>query len=357
MSAENAFWVGPIPLDIVEQQVKAILFGAARSRASAEALHAEAIRLAVWSQTYTRQEAALAQNAVSTRRVLKAARMYLIRSNQDEQESVLERNMLDSLADQGDLYAFPGGYWLPAPLRLVPITNRHFLLVGGLPTHLLPPTLLESMEFHGSFRRFEGSLVPHTLPISNAMLKWQYQSLANWLGPSPPTMRDLIQLFHSTELLPVEHHHQTLEAYVASSHPWQELRWQTLDHVRDGRYLLRTSPQFGTREYTIGIVRNHQIFQQSSPLRSIEIRRLCYALDEEAHVLTSVEWDRDKGSLVLRSELPARERKFLASIGQLQVPTDKYYPRSWINISPQFHDDVENMLSLLAVRFVSTKDR
>jgi hypothetical protein len=357
MSTENAIWAGPLSLDIVEHQVKAILFGAARSRASAEAFQAEAIRLAVWSQTAIQQEAALAQNVVSTRRVLKAARMYLIRSNQDEQESVLERNMLDSLADQGDLYSFPGGNWLPAPLRLVPITASNVLLVGGVPTYLLSPTILEILEFHGSFRRFQRSLVPHTLPTPNALLKWQYQSLSNWLGPSPPALRDLIQLFHSTELLPVEHRHQTLEAYVASLQKWQELRWQMLDHVRGGRYLLRTSPQFGSREYTIGIVQNHQIVRQSLPLRSIEIRRLCYALDEEAHVPTSVEWGREKGSLVLRSELPTRERKFLATVGQLQVSADKYYPRSWVNISPQFHDEVENMLSLLAVRFVPTKDR
>lgn len=357
MSIENAIWAGPIPLKTVEQQVKAILFGAARSRASAEALQAEAIRLAVWSQTCQQQKTTLSQNAASTRHVLKAARMYLIRSNQDEQAVDLERNMLDSLADQGDLYAFVGGYWLPAPLRLVPITDRDVLLVGGLPTYLLPPALLEILVFHGSFRRFKCSTASPVFPTSSVIMKWQYQSLDNWLGPLPPTFPELIQLFHAAELLPVEYHQQTLDAYVATLPDWQEKRWQTLNRVREGCYLLRTAVEFGTREYTVGLVENHRIVRQSSPLRSVEIRRLCYALDADAKIPTKVDWNRDKGSLTLSSELPARERKFLASIGQLQVLTDKYYPRSWVNIPPQFHAEVENMLLLLAVQGVPAKGR
>lgn len=357
MLARDTYWEGPLSPQKVAIQAKAMLFGASARRASDEAIRAEAIRIAVWTQTITRQSNELSQLAVSTHQVLKVARTLIINADQNEPETSLERELLDDLAEQGDLYAFPGGRWLPAPHRLVPIRDNYYLLVGGLPTHLLPQAVLEMLHFHGSFRAIDTSVGNLVLPTDEYTSFWQYQPLESWLGPKPPTLHELARIFHTMELVPVHRQNQELEAYVASINGPQARRWQTLDTINDGQYLLRTAVQFGMREYTRGVIRGHHLIQQSATLRSINIRRLCYALDDEAHTSTSVNWERDQGKLILRSELPARERKFLASIGQLQVPQDSYYPRIWMGIAPKFHERVEEMLSQLSVNIVTASTR
>ncbi|HVB74903.1 MAG TPA: hypothetical protein VNE38_15230 [Ktedonobacteraceae bacterium] len=357
MLARDTYWEGPLSPQKVATQAKAMLFGASARRASVEAIRAEAIRIAVWTQTVTRQSNELSQPAVSTHQVLKVARTLIINADQNEMETPLERELLDDLAEQGDLYAFPGGRWLPAPHRLVPIRDRYYLLAGSLPTHLLPRDVLEMLHLHGSFRAVDATIGNFILPTDGYTPIWQYQPLERWLGPKPPTLHELARKFHTIDGVPVHQQNQELEAYGASMNRPQGLRWQPLHAVNDGQYLLRTAVQFGMREYTRGVIRGHHLVQQSATLRSIDIRRLCYALDNEAHTPTSVNWERDQGKLILRSELPTRERKFLASIGQLQVSQDSYYPRIWMGIAPEFHERVEEMLSQLSVQIVTTPTR
>lgn len=357
MLARDTYWEGPLSSQKVAIQAKAMLFGASARRASDEAIRAEAIRIAVWTQTVTRQSNELSQLAVSTHQILKVARTLIINVDQNEMETPLERELLDDLEEQGDLYAFPGGRWLPAPHRLVPIRNSYYLLAGGLPTHLLPKTALEMLHFHGSFRVIDITIGNLAIPTGEYTPTWQFQPLERWLGPKPPTLHELARKFHTIDVVPVHQQNQELEAYVATMNRPQVWRWQPLYAVNDGQYLLRTAVQFGMREYTRGIIRGRHLVQQSAILRSIDIRRLCYALDNEAHTPTSVNWERDQGKLILRSELPARERKFLASIGQLQVSQDNYYPRVWIGITPEFHEKVVEMLSQLSVQIVTTSTR
>lgn len=355
MFARDTYWEGPLPPHRVDRQAKAFLFGS--QRPSDEATRAEAIRIAVWTQTIQRQGNELSQIAVSTRQALRAARTLIINADQDIPETSLERELLDALEEQGDFSAFPGGRWLPAPHRLVPVTGRYNLLVGGLPTHLLPNVVLVMVRFHGSFRAIDTTIGNLALPTDEYTPIWHYQSLEDWLGPTPPTLQELIRIFHAIELVPVHHQDQALEAYAASMNGPQARRWRPLDTINDGQYLLRTAVQFGAREYTKGRIQGHRLIKQSAALRSIEIRRLCYALDHEAHSPTSVNWECEEGRLVLYSELPARERKFLASIGQLQVPQDHYYPRTWAGLAPEFHERVEKVLLQLSVQIIMASNR
>ena len=136
------------------------------------------------------------------------------------------------------------------------------------------------------------------------------------------------------ELLTVAHQNvseTSLEAYVASDDKPQLLRWRAINQVVNGRYLLKTSTPWGAYQYSIGLISNRMLTNQSVGLWQIDIRRLCYALDKRAGKPTSVRWNEGHRELVLRSELPGRERKFLSSVGTLQENTDgSYYPRRWI---------------------------
>ena len=370
MPVSGLAWEGPLSPSVVTGQLRTDLFGACARRASNEALQAESIRVAVWTLSALKSGAPLTDAAVSTRQILAQARALwqpfqiaskaqaqsrIDQNHESVSETELARDLLATLEDQGDLFSFPGGYWVPAPLRLVPITETAYLLIGGIPTHLLPAAVLEAMHLHGSFRQVDSSAFSGTMPTSQFIGEWKFQELRNLLGLTPPTLEQLIQKFRAIEMQPVSREaiSSTFEAYVAYLNKPQFQRWSSLEWVRDGHYLLRTQNAWGLRQHSIGDIQDRRLVRQSTELRSIDIRRLCYALDYVTGTPTTVIWERGQGRLVLRSELPSRERKLLASIGSLRVPKEGYYPREWIGIAAQHAKKVDEMLEQLHVR-VST---
>ncbi len=352
MAVRSSIWevcISSAP--VVAQQIKETLLRSCADQASQEALSAEAIRVALWVQSVYRRTSSCSDATMTTRNLLELARAIwtpitaaLQRSSAIAQEKSsgepevgmeMGRDLLDTIAEQGDIFALRGGYWLPAPLRLVPLTQTHCLLVGGMPTHLLPDTLLHTLRLHGSFRHVESSMLSELQPDLQYTTLWQFQSLARWLGPSPPTLEDLARLFSALELLPVNLQNDSslsFEAYAAYIDKPQHLRWQPLDHVPEGRYLLRTNTPWGIQRYSVGYISNRQLTKQSVELLHTDIRRLCYALDRKAGKPTSVKWDAKRGELILNSEFPGRERKLLSSLGFLQENKDSYYPRRWANL-------------------------
>jgi len=350
ISARSSTWeVGISSASVVAKRIKEDLVGPHAGQASLEALAAEVIRVALWALCAHNQKSSISEVSVTTRRLLELARAIWAPISDASQGGIaakdtkygnepgrnveVGRELLDTLAEQGDIFALSGGRWLPAPLRFVPITPTHHLLVGGMPTHLLPHALLRTLRLHGSFRHVEGNAISSLQQGSGSIIQWQVQSLQRWLGSSH-TLDDLISYFDGQELLTVAHQNvseTSLEAYVASDNKPQLLRWRSLNQVAEGRYLLRTSTPWGVFQYSIGLLSNRRLTQQSAGLWQIDIRRLCYALDKRAGKPTSVKWKEVQRELVLKSELPGRERKFLSSVGTLQENTDgTYYPRRWI---------------------------
>jgi hypothetical protein len=179
---------------------------------------------------------------------------------------------------------------------------------------------------------------------------WQFQTRESWLGAPPPKQAELLKYFRDKELRPVAQQGSIdgLEAYVASIDKPQGLRWRSFTHIsKDGRYLLRDRTPWGKIFYSIGEIQKHQIIKQSQEV-PLDIRRLCYALDSEAGVPTRARWNREQGIFTLQSELPARERKHLATLGHLQKNNQYYYPRIW-NIAAQHEGEIKELLSHLGV--------
>jgi hypothetical protein len=361
MSVRSSAWEMRITsATVVAKQIKAALFGLCANQASLEALSAEVIRVSLWVQSAYKEASSFTDASVTTRNLLEQARalwtpihdayhndsatskiQYSNDKQEDKSESgvpiEIERDLLDAITEQGDMFPLKGGFWLPTPLRFVPLTQTHYLLVGSMPTHLLPDELLHTLHLHGSFRQINSSTIPALEPASEYSVQWQFQSLESWLGPSPQTLDGLTQAFSALELLPVERQHDlSLKAYVADKNNPQYLRWQSLDYVSDGRYLLQTSTPWGVRQYSVGYVSNHRLTKQSIELQDFDIRRLCYALDRQAGNPTNATFDKERGELILYSELPGRERKLLSTLGNLQENKEHYYPRRWINIQPGF---------------------
>lgn len=380
MVAQTSSWEGRIvTATMAALQAKAALLGLRAeqaSQASLEALSAEVIRVALWVQSVYKQPSSFSGAAVTTRNLLEVARtlwtpiqdVYLESSSNSkmhhsngqqevEGESKLPveigRDLLDDLTEQGDLCYLGEGRWLPAPLRLVPLSQTYFLLVGGMPTYLLPDDLRRVLRLHGSFRHVDVSEISALKSGQEHPLQWQFQSLEGWLGPSPQTLDDLAHFFDQQELQPITHQsvsNTSFEAYDASIDKPQYVRWQSLDHVVDGRYLLRDRTPWGAKQYSIGYVSDRRLTKQSHVLHHIDIRRLCYALDAQAGKPTRAIWDPKHGQLILHSELPGRGRKLLSSIGFLQESHESYYPRRWVGIGPNHAHTVESLLTELGIR-------
>jgi hypothetical protein len=357
-------WEGPLTKQAVARQLTKALFGSMIQPAlPEEALRAEVLRVAIWEQCVLDQQRPLAGTGVSTQKVLRRARFLWEPLSPDfKKEDLsdealvgnrLSRRVLESLAEQGDLLSLPGGQWLPSPLRLVPISSKRYLLVGGVPGSLLASSIFQQLHLHGSFRQLDAGLIQRCPPFDGSSESWQFQTRESWLGAPPLSFKALLQQFREIELLQQTTQY-TAEVYVASLDKPQRQRWQSLDKVQeDGRYLLRSQKPWGQRFYTIGYIENRRIRKQSHILESWDIRRLCYALDDEAGRPTRAIWNKRKGILTLESELPARERKHLAILGILQTNcTRHYYPRIW-RILPHYECSVQNILDKLSIEVYS----
>lgn len=364
MHTTTISWEGPIQPSEVTSHLKRMLFSSMTGPIPQEALSAEIVRVAIWEQSALRQQLSSKEASVSTQKVLHRARLLwspfssasnatsvesAIDQKLDGAERTLSRRDIDSLAEQGDILSLPEGQWLPAPLRLVPISSERYLLVGGVPSKLLTSSLFQEIHLHGSFRQLDASLL-QKYPTFDGRTRWPFQTQESWLGPSAPPLKELLQKFHTEELLSVSRQdQQEIEVYVSSLDKPQLLRWCPLKSIRETkRYLLRNLTPWGQRRYTIGYIENGQLKQQSQLQESYDIRRLCYALDAAAQKPTRATWNQSLGKLTLCSELPARERKRLATIGNLQTNDIHYYPRTWL-ILPDYERDVQDILQSLAV--------
>ena len=114
------------------------------------------------------------------------------------------RQALEVLAEQGDLLALPQGHWLPAPLRLVPATAQRYLVVGGIPSSLLPKSYFSTLRLHESFRQVETHIIQANPFVDKENRRWQFQTLEHWLGPSPTDFQELLHHFQHSELAPCD---------------------------------------------------------------------------------------------------------------------------------------------------------
>lgn len=353
-------WEGPLARHEVVQHLTQELCGfSTQSGWSEESLRAEILRVALWEQSVLSRPPSLAEARVSTQRILRRARSLwqplapdFSRHDLSDKtfvEETLSRRTLESLAEQGDFLALPKGQWLPAPLRLVPIYRGRYLLVGGLPASLLSTDILQHLIWHDALRQLDAELVQQHPPFDENRGQWQFQTQESWLGAPTPSFRALLRQFQEIALSQQTTQY-TAEVYIAKPDTPQRRRWLPLEKIhRAGRYLLRSQKPWGERFYTIGQIENGRILQQSQLLESWDIRRLCYALDDQAQAPTRANWNERTGVLTLQSVLPARERKLLTAMGNL-LPngTTYYYPRLW-DISLRYEQDIQKMLRDLSI--------
>ena len=245
------------------------------------------------------------------------------------------RLTLDDLAEVGDVATLGGGWWLPAPCRVVPLADGRTLLLGGPPIASWPAAWRHALELGPLVRalRWEAAGPPPTLTALPV------ESLAEWMrGASRSVVDETREVLEKTPLALADLGERRVEAYVparGSIDMPQALRWYPVSRaVPDGRTLLRIDSR-GGRSTAVGEVCEGRVTAVSVPLAPpVDTRRLQYGLDLLAGCSTRAELTVDAGgataTLVLRSTVPSGELRLLTALGRL-LPnsTGRYYPRRW----------------------------
>ncbi|MBX5457619.1 MAG: hypothetical protein IRZ31_12010 [Thermogemmatispora sp.] len=344
-------------------------------QAAPAALQAEAVRAVLWALCRGGTHSLSGDTPVSTRTLLYHARRLLLPFLEPQPASLsadqgqpdgsgfastqareqIDRRLLERLAEQGDLLQIrhTEWHWLPAPPRLVPLGSR-YLLAGGLPLHALPGTLQKQITLRTTLRLLRLT--------ADKDWPYTYQSLASWLGPQPPSLRELQSAFLQTPLAPVERTptaSDQIEVYLPQGHGPQEERWQPLIRAvtASGRYLLRRPGYWspGRFYYSIVLLRQGQILQES-PLEDQDITRFCYALDQAAGRRTIAHWYGQAGGqtleLHLESRLPRREYRLLLALSA-RLTTERSTPLRyrWQGIAVEDRPRLEEALRPLGLTF------
>ena len=130
-SVRSSTWeIGISSVSVVAKRIKEDLVSTHASQASLEALAAEVIRVTLWARCAHDQKSSFSEASVTTRRLLELARAIWAPiadaakggnaandtkyGNEPGRNVEIGRELLDTLAEQGDIFALSGGRWLPA---------------------------------------------------------------------------------------------------------------------------------------------------------------------------------------------------------------------------------------------------
>lgn len=327
-----------------------------------KAIMPETIRVSLWALAgATRLER---PEPVYVTRFMNAARRLIpMKASMDkEDDDKITQGLRDTLLELeliGDVAPLQGGYWLPSPLRFVPLLNvNRWLIVGGVPSYLIPTPARDKLEFSGAARLLASDPSSLGLPPYT-------QSLEEWCRrPSESIDTWTSNLIQNKKLSPFEDSDQKLEFYApgirkvpSSTENLQYFRWTNqIRLLPDERYLSQYKSSFGPIFYSVAQIQNKQVVA-TAPIELSDggVRRLMYGLDLIAGHSVTVKVNpskKDKLIYTLNNELPGPENRIFFTLGLLQDnPTGKYYPRSW-EIKKSFKAEADAALIGLGVKLV-----
>ncbi len=278
-------------------------------------------------------------------------------SDWDEYVHTALRALMDELEDIGDFARLPRGFWLPSPFRLIPVqTIGRWIMVGGIPTRLLPSSVRRACEFSGAARLLNQDPSHLGLPLL-------IQSKEDWcqipIEPADFWARCFLINMEMQEFEALETHYEYYAPGMLKSTQidLQYYRWtDDLARLPDGRYLMRHRSTFGPIFYSVAEVRAKAVCGTASlDSQGGSIRRLQYGLDKITGVPTAVSVRRDQDGAscyILKNELPAAENRLFMTLGQLRDNNKgTYYPRIW-RIAKGYTAEVNNALRHLGVQIV-----
>lgn len=265
------------------------------------------------------------------------------------------RPSLEELRIMGDVAYGSGGWWLPAPTRLIKISRDSHLFVSGIPTNLLPLSIKDYLEHNGFARILEGKL-------SSAIEDLPRQTESQWSQrPEEPVDKWVSGMLTECSIVSTNDQNDALEFYCPQKNePLQYARWTTkIKRLIDGRCLARTKrvPGRPMNFFWVEIQGGQVVGKCGLVLRNGDVRRVMYGFDKLSNASVRVKAYRHNSEweFELANEIPGAERRLFGAIGKEVVLGNCYYPRKW-RIPIKFAGTAAKALRELGISLVGTPE-
>ncbi|WP_167322935.1 hypothetical protein [Rhodococcoides kroppenstedtii] len=265
-------------------------------------------------------------------------------SHSDSDRRAGLRNLLDVLADLGDLAELANGYWVSVPGVVVKSEPQEpELLVSGIPLRLLDHAARDGVACAGATRHIIDQSVLDNLGLPQVGL-WMWankpeSTLSTWTA-------DFIE---STRI--VDGHLDDAEFYLADSErrsSIQAIRWKPSDKRLTGTYLYRHTVLRHWRVYGLARVTDG-VVTGTCEIDRDDARRLMYGYDQFANNSVSATW-REFGDgvseVVLRNPIPAPEMRALTALGR-RLPASRFEYRF---VATSHRSQIKRTLEELGIR-------
>lgn len=244
---------------------------------------------------------------------------------QDETENIV-RQVLDHLELVRDVIELDNGYWLPTPLRPIPLSScEQILLVGGVTTKSLQTHFGKQVKPAGLVRSIKSG---QQIEKKIEYLQLEWQSFEDWLGEAD---NEDISIWIKTllkqvkkQLKPSSDNLTNFEVYKPSSREnWQKRRWIPVVNCRSSLPSEIVLCHFKQLPYyRLGVLstENPRRLQREVNLGSIEQSKLLYGLDAFYAHATYAEFEQTEfetytEKLIFRNRLPLVQRRLLSALG------------------------------------------
>ncbi|MBY6687213.1 hypothetical protein HQ305_16765 [Rhodococcus sp. BP-149] len=231
------------------------------------------------------------------------------------------RNLLDVLADLGDLAELANGYWVSVPGVVVKSETREpELLVSGIPLRLLDRASRDGVACAGAARHIIDQSLLDNLGLPQVGL-WMWankpeSTLSTWTADFIGTTRIVDGQLDDTEF------------YLADSEQRasiQAIRWKPSDRKLTGTYLYRHTVLRHWRVYGLARVAAG-VVTGTCDINRDDARRLMYGYDQIANNPVKATWRESAegvSEVVLQNPIPAPEMRALTALGR-RLPASKF---------------------------------
>lgn len=218
-------------------------------------------------------------------------------------------NILEQLADLGDMVRLEGGRWLPAPPHAIEISERKAIFLGGGPIELLPNTL--SATVVGRVRLVEKAACEGWAEV------WEANE---WIGAPTEGLEVWSERLLSRaykQLVDAPDSMEGVSIYIRGK--W--VRLEDFPKKNTGLHLCKLHFSEVAGQYFIGEVGRGRL-RRISEINTSEARRLRFHLDAQAGCSVKVIAVASQGMLMLRLKrrLPDREARVLLLGWQIPTP-------------------------------------
>ncbi|MBY6706221.1 hypothetical protein HQ308_05345 [Rhodococcus sp. BP-241] len=292
-------------------------------KADDETRRCEMLRAVTWASTSADTPVYIGK--LLNRAVSVDKSIYSTTLNQSDSDRRAElRNLLDVLADLGDLAELANGYWVSVPGVVVKSDRREpELLVSGIPLRLLDRAARDGVACAGATRQIIDQSLLDNLGLPQVGL-WMWankpeSTLSTWTA----------EIIGTTPI--VDGQLDDLEFYLADNERRsfiQAIRWKPPDRRLTGTYLYRHTVLRHWRVYGLARVAAG-VVTGTCEIGRDDARRLMYGYDQIANNPVRATWRESAdgvSEVVLHNPIPAPEMRALTALGR-RLPASNFQYR------------------------------